>query len=533
MILQIKNLNKNFGTNVIFEDTDLILNEGDKLAVVGQNGKGKSTLIRCIAGDEDFQGTISIKPGTKLAVMEQQKSFDEVTTTFAEYLSQKKEIIQNKINSLEVEMGTPEVYENERRYNTLLSEHELLCCRQTEDIVESNLKKNLELLSFPLDLIDQPISSLSGGEKTALRLSECLAKEADLLILDEPTNHLDFKAIDWLEKWLRESGKTAIIITHDRYFLDRVVNKVAEVESKKLEVYNKDYTGYLQDRVSHRIVMQKQHDANTKEKKRLLESAQEKRIWASKNGNKSMRMQADNLQRRAEELPDIENPNELEDKYKFECKEGERSSSIIFNVENVSKSYDEKKILDNINLTIERKQRISIVGRNGTGKSTLLKILSKQETPDSGTVSEGTNLKIGYFDQENANLNPKDKVGDYLGALYAHLHDAQIVSAAKKFGFDHDLPKKKISALSGGEKARIQLLKLMLGGFNVLLLDEPTNHLDLELREALESAILNWKGTVIFVSHDRFFMDKIATHTLKLEDGKILLVNGNYTANFG
>ncbi|MCF7872149.1 ATP-binding cassette domain-containing protein [Candidatus Woesearchaeota archaeon] len=532
MILNIKNLEKKFGTNILFENASLQLNEGDKMAFVGQNGRGKTTLIKCISGDEDFQGSIELTPETKIAVMEQQKTFDGIAETFREYLKQKKNKINKKIKELEEEMGKPEVYENPQRFDKLLHEHALLCSRITEDIEEDKLKTNLQSLNFPLELLDQPISSLSGGEKTALRLSECLGKEANLLILDEPTNHLDFKAINWFEEWIRNSGKTILVITHDRKFLDNVVNRVAEIENKNIAVYKTNYTGYLQERIKHRIEMHKQHQATEKERQRLMDSSKQKRIWASKNGNKSMRMQADNLERRAEELPKIEDPSELEKKYEFQCKEGKKSSDMIFEIKNMSKSFGTKKVLANVNLLIHRGQKIALIGMNGIGKSTLLKILNKKIAPDSGEANQGQNLKIGYFDQESKNFNPEEKVETYMLDLYGNMHDNQIQSMARKFGFEHDLRKKKISALSGGEKARLQLLKLMLEEYNVLLLDEPTNHLDLELREALEKALKNWEGTILFVSHDRFFIDRVATHIMELEEGKIKIMEGNYSNNF-
>jgi ATP-binding cassette subfamily F protein 3 len=481
-----------------------------------------------MSGEEFFDGEIIVNG--KIAVMEQEKVFDQIDLTFADYLAKKKEEIDHKIALLEEQMGLPEVYENEKKYDRVLQEHERLCSRTTESRELEKQKDILYSLGYHHSILNKPISKLSGGQRTALRLTECLSKEADVLLLDEPTNHLDFESIAWLERKIKKSEQTIVVISHDRFFLDTFVNVVVEIESLGFEKYNANYSSYLVQRVAHREVMQKRHDATQAKKEKMLASAKEKREWAKKHGNQGMRIMADRLERQATELPDIPNPKELEQRYKFGCISGETTGKSVFEAKNLKKSYD-KVIFDHANISISRGDKIAIIGENGCGKTTLLKVLTNQIEADSGTLDSGSKLKIGYFDQEGENLPVEKKVIEYFLTVNDRMADHQIRNLAKKFGLSHDLPKKKIKSLSGGEKSRLQLMAILSGGYNVLVLDEPTNHLDLELREALEEALRTFNGTVIFVSHDRFFINKIARSLIKIDKGTIQELPGNYSAN--
>ncbi len=528
-IMKIINLEKAYGDKPLFKKANLNINKGDKVALLGQNGTGKTTVFNCIRGEESYDGEILIEG--KVAVMEQEKTFDEVNLTFGDYLAKKQEKIDERISKLEEQMGLPEIYENEKKYNHILQEHELLCSRTTESREVEKQKEILTSLGYPISILDKAISSLSGGQRTALRLTECLSKDVDVLLLDEPTNHLDFESSAWLERKLIESKQTIIIISHDRFFLDLFVNVVVEIENFDFQKYNTDYTNYLVERVVHRELMQKQHDATLAKKEKLMASCEEKRVWASKNGNQSMRITADRLERQAKELPNIPNPKELEQRYAFECKNGAQSSRTIFETKNIKKSYD-KTIFDNASITITRGDKIGIIGENGSGKTTLLKVLTGQIDADSGVLNKGANLKIGYFDQEGGDLPLNKKVLEYFLTVNDKMADHEIANLAKRFGLSHDLPKKKIKTLSGGEKSRLQLMAIFSGGYNVLVLDEPTNHLDLELREALEEALKKFKGTVIFVSHDRFFINQVAKSLIEIDYGEVKEMPGNYSANY-
>lgn len=526
--MKIINLEKAYGDNIIFDKANLQVTKGSKIALLGQNGTGKTSLFKCITGEEFFDGEIIIEG--KISLMEQEKVFDKVNLTFAEYLAQKQDAINKKITDLEEQMGLPEIYEDEKKYNHILQEYERLCSRTTESREVEKQKEILSSLGYHDSILEKPISSLSGGQKTALRLTECLSKKADILLLDEPSNHLDFESINWLERKLSKSNQTIIIISHDRFFLDRFVSIVIEIENKGFQKYTTNYSNYLIERVAHRKALQKKFDTTNAKKEKLLASAKEKRIWAHKNGNQSMRITADRLERDANNLPNIPNPKELEERYTFECKSGEQSSVRVFEGKNLSKSYDHV-VFENATINISRHDKVCIIGDNGCGKTTLLKVLTGLTKTSSGTLQRGNNLHIGYFDQEGENLPGEKKVIDYFMTVNDRMTDYQIANLAKKLGLSHDLPKKKIKSLSGGEKTRLQLMAILSGGYNTLILDEPTNNLDLELREALEKALNKFDGTIVFVSHDRFFIDKIATSIIKIENGQVQELQGNFSDN--
>lgn len=527
--MKITNLEKRYGDKIIFNKANLDLNKGDKVALLGQNGTGKTTLFKCLDGDEFFDGEINFEGN--LAVMEQEKIFDKIDLTFEDYLEQKKQVIQDKISKLEEQMGLPEVYENEKRYHKVLREHEILCSRTKESKEIEKQKNILTSLGYTIEILKKPIVNLSGGQKTALRLTECLSKEADVLLLDEPTNHLDFHSISWLESKIKESNQTIIIVSHDRYFIDEIVNVVVEIENKNLIKYNTNYSKYLKEREHHRELLRKKHESIESKRDRLLESAKEKHKWAHKNGHKGMRITADRLERDANSLPETIDPETLEDRYIFSCRNGIPTGKIVFEIKNLSKSYD-RNIFHNLNINIDKNDRICILGENGVGKTTLLKVMTGLIDADSGTIRKSENINIGYFDQEGENLPKNKKVVDYFLDVNDTMADHQIANLAKKFGLDHDLPKKIIKTLSGGEKARLQLMALFSGGYNVLVLDEPTNHLDLELREALEEALKKFTGAIIFVSHDRYFINRVATKIVKLKHNEIKEMDGNYSDNF-
>jgi ATP-binding cassette, subfamily F, member 3 len=515
----IKNLYKKYGDNVIFENAGLKIDSSDKIALLSQNGKGKTTLVRCISGLEDFEGTID--SNSTVSLMEQEKNFSKIAETFAKYIDMKTQKIQKTIADLEEKFADPAIYENIEIYNKLIQDHELLCKRKVEAIEEVKLKEILQNIGFSLDLLNREINKLSGGEQTAIRLAECLARDADLYILDEPTNHLDYRAIKWLEDKIRQSNKTFIVISHDRYFIDRFASKVVEIENNQLVTYKTNYSGYVAERAHHREVVHKNFDSSSKKHKRLMESAAIKRVWAHKNGNKAFKIKAENLERQASKL-DL--TTIVDDKYDFTVNTGVRTSNRVFELTNIKKSFVNETLFENVNVEITRKDRVVILGHNGVGKSTILKLLMGTIKPDDGTIVLGTNMKIGFFEQKSENLPLKKSVMEYF-LNHHHVHENKIVSLARKFGFEHDIQKKKIKSLSGGQKAKLQLMHILLGGFNVLLLDEPTNHLDLELRESLEKALLGFDGAIVFVSHDRYFVEKMANRMLRVEDKTLKPVN--------
>lgn len=517
-MININNLHKQYGDNILFENAKLKIADGDKIALLGQNGKGKTTLIKCVGGFEDFVG--SIETTNTISIMEQEKDFSKISQTFQEYIDLKIKKVTDRLTQLEKQFTDPLLYENQELYVKILQEYELLSKRSVENSEEARLKQILENIGFSTDLLKKPIDALSGGQQTAIRLAECLAKKAQVYILDEPTNHLDSKSIRWLEESIRKSQKTYIIISHDRYFIDRFATKVVEIENKQLVTYNTNYSGYVVQRAHHRDTVERNFDSNSKKYKKLMESAKVKREWASKHGNRAFRIQADNLQRRAQQLDQTQI---VDDKYNFQVIMGKRTSNRVFELKNVSMAFDNKFLFENIGVEFFSTDKIALTGNNGVGKSTFLKLLKEDINPTTGHIKPCANISLGFFDQKNQNLPLKQTVLDYFLDNH-YCHENQIIALAKRFGFIHDIRKKKIGSLSGGQKAKLQLMHILLGGFNVLLLDEPTNHLDLELRESLEKALLEFTGCIIFVSHDRYFTKKMANKIFSIKDKGLKLI---------
>jgi len=533
-MLVVKKLSKSFGTKILFEEGEFVIHKGEKVALIGQNGTGKSTLIKCIAQQEDFEGIIDLDNTVKLSIMEQEKDFEKLDQTFSEYLEEKENTIEKLKQEYEEKLKDPKVYEDLEKLEKLLKSYEALSRRVTEKIEITEIKKILEQLNFEMDSYNKKIINLSGGQKTKLRLAECFSKESNFILLDEPTNHLDFQALEWLENELTNTDKTILIVSHDRYLLKKVVNKEIEIENKKFQVYKKDYESYRKEREKHLESIGHQFHTLTKEKKRLLDSAKEKREWMQKSGNKlkAKRIMVERLERRATELPKVPNPKEFIKRFKLNFGECTRSGNIVFTLKNIEKSFGDLHLFKKITLDITKGERIAIIGENGSGKSTLLKMLAGLFNPDQGTLINGHNINIGYFDQEFKDIDLNQNLIDFFWKNFPSLNEHNLISLAIKFGFPKDKLKDKLKTLSGGEKARLNFVRLMLEKHNVLLLDEPTNNLDVELTEVLEEALKDYKGTIIFVSHDRYFIDKLASTIFIIENRKITEYKGNYSSVF-
>lgn len=515
-MIQIRKFTKSYGDNVLFDNVDFDIDPKERSGLLAQNGKGKTTFFRCLSGEEDYEGTITVEG--KLAVMEQHKEFENHIETFRNYLLEKQKKTKNKLAKLEEQFGDPTIYENTHKYNMLIYEYDRLCSRITEKVEYESFKKIWNALGYEYDLIDKPIHALSGGEQTALRLAEVLSVESDILLLDEPTNHLDKDAVSWLIEELQ--NKSVVVITHDRYFLDKIATSVIEIEDNDFVKYKCGYTQYLTERKTHREHMAQMHKATEKKRKELLESSEEKRKWALVNGNKSTRILADRLERFAENLPKHVDPKALVDNYVFDIKHGPSTSQKVFEIQQLSKQFGDKHVLDKFSGILSRGERIWLKGPNGAGKTTLLKMLAGILEADSGEVIRGENLVVGYYDQQIDDLPLNKSVMQYMLEMNPYLSDIELRNLALKFGFEHDIHKKKIKMYSGGEKSRLKLMHVLLYGYNVLLLDEPTNHLDLEIREALEAAVLMFPGTIVFSTHDRYFGEKIATRVITLQQNR-------------
>ena len=509
IIINFDNVKLSFGIDVILENITFSINEGDKLGIVGVNGAGKTTIFRLITGEykADFGSGIYISKDKTIGILDQNLNFnesnnilDEVLLSFEELITLEKRLDQMRS---EIENGNTAAAE---LYASLLDKF-------THDggyEFRGRCKGILKNLGFTEEFWDLRISSLSGGQKTRLALARLLINEPDILMLDEPTNHLDMNALYWLESFLKTYRKTVIIISHDRYFLDSITNKILEVENKKSKLYGGNYTQYINQKSADREIQEKHYKNQQKEIKRLEEMIDQFRRWGTERSHKI----ADHKQKALDRIERVERPEALPDSIRLNFNKSGESGNDVLMIRRLSKAYPNNILFSDINIDIFKRDHAFIIGDNGCGKSTLIKIIAEKMEPDDGKVEYGYNVKVGYYDQENQELDDSNTVIDELWNEYSHLTQTEIRNALALFLFRGDDISKPVSVLSGGERARLTLTKLILAKMNLLILDEPTNHLDINSREALEKALLNFDGTIIAVSHDRYFINKLSTRIL-------------------
>jgi len=524
-ILNVSGLCKSFGTDVILEDINFLIEANDKIGLVGLNGAGKSTLLKILAGKIPCDsGNIFMDKGLKIGYLSQGATFESNTTIkealssiFIELQSQEK-----KLRELEISMSTPKVYQDEKRLNDLMQQYAILF----EDFkskggfeIQSRIRGVIRGLGFDDENI--PISTLSGGQKTRLALGRVLLQSPDLLLLDEPTNYLDLESIQWLEAFLKDYNKAFLIVSHDRYFLDNVTTKIFELEHGRIAVYTGNYSKYIEKKQVVIKALKKQEEIRQKEIERL-----QKNIQTFISHRKYS--QAESRRKRLQELlpSPIFKERKPDIKMKFDIQE--TSGKEVLKIENLSFSYGEKKILNSVNLQVYRGERIGIIGPNGIGKSTLLKLLAGELEPQEGYVELGHNVFPVYFDQEQKDLSPDATILEEVYNSAPGLTLTEIRTFLGSLLFSGDEVEKQISVLSGGEKSRVALAKAILQGANLLLLDEPTNHLDILSKEKLEDALMSFNGTLIAVSHDRYFLSKITTRIWEFDGDGIADFDGSY-----
>lgn len=517
-----------FGSKLLFEKASFLVHKSDKITLLGQNGTGKTTFVRCLAGEFDYFGDIELSSDIRLAIMEQEKTFENSEKTFSNYLEEKRDKILEEQFKFEKKFTDENIYNNTEKYEKLMLDYNKISSRCETNIDEVKIKEILSDLEFEMGDYEKSICSLSGGQKIKLRLAEAISRDADFFILDEPTNHLDFNSINWLEKRIKNSDKTFFIISHDRHFVHNISTKLIEVENRKFETYDCSYNNYIVRRARRHEALKNKFESVEKEKKRLKKSEEEKRKWAHLVGSKKMKIQADNIKRRSDNLGEHSNPDDFNDSYKLNFLSGNFSGNNVFKITELTKCFGDINILNNISFTVKNKERIVILGKNGCGKSTLLKILAGFDKDYIGDIAIGSNIKIGYLDQEFTNLDMNQTVMQFLWEGDEKLMDYDIISYLVKFGFSYSRINDKLGKLSGGEKTRISLVKLMLSKYDVLLLDEPTNNLDVELIESLEKALINFDGTVVFVSHDRRFINRVAEKIFLVKNKNIEILKGDY-----
>ena len=516
------NVGLSFGTDVVFEKVSFSLNDGEKLGIVGSNGAGKSTLLRIIAGEyEPDEGSVYISKDKTVGYLAQHNEynsersvFDELLSAFSDLINMEKRLeeIRKKAEEGDYEASLAYPLANERFIERGGLEYKGRC------------RGVLLNLGFTEDMFDTRVSTLSGGQKERLALASILIREPDVIILDEPNNHLDIRNIEWLEKFLSQTKKTVILVSHDRYFLSKVTTKTLEISGGRAKLYNGGYDKYVEQKKKDEEAYEKLYRTQQKEIERLEAIIEQQKRW---NREKNI-IKAEATQKRIDRMEKLEAPQKAEEAIRMRFNSAIESGNDVLTLRSLSKAYGSKVLFDKVDYEVFKNDRVVIVGPNGCGKSTLLKILSGYVKQDSGGFFYGYNVVMGYYDQENQNLNPYNTVLDELWNAYPNLTQTEIRNTLALFLFKGDDIEKPISVLSGGEKARLSLAKIILSKINLLILDEPTNHLDIMSMEVLENALSLFEGTIIAVSHDRYFIKKLATRILAFRGSELFGYEGGY-----
>jgi ATPase components of ABC transporters with duplicated ATPase domains len=526
MILSCNNLRKSFGSTDIILDASFHIEDREKVSVVGINGAGKSTLLKMIIGELSADsGNIILSKGKTIGYLSQHQDLNGNFTIYEEILSVKQNIIDLELQIRETEQlmktASDEQLDNLLKdYSNLNHKFEMLDGYSYKSMVTGIIKG----LGFTNEEFNKPVKTLSGGQKTRVALGKLLLTAPDLILLDEPTNHLDINAVAWLETFLLNYTGSVIIVAHDRYFLDKVVSKVIEIENAKVMTYMGNYTAYSEKKAMLRAAILNQYINQQQEIKHHEEVITKLRSF---NREKSIK-RAESREKMLSKMDKADKPVELNASMNITLETNILSGNDVLTIRSLSKSFGNNCLFSDVDIDIKRGERIAIVGGNGTGKTTFLKTITKTVTPDNGDIILGTNVNIGYYDQEHQVLNVNKTLFDELQDTYPNLNNTKIRNILAAFLFTGDDAFKYIKDLSGGERGRVSLAKLILSKANFLILDEPTNHLDITSKEILENALNNYTGTILYVSHDRYFINKTATRILDLTQNNFVSYIGNY-----
>lgn len=531
IVLSCKNISKSYGIDEILKDVTLSINEGDRVGIIGANGEGKSTLFKILSKQLSFDdGEIFIDKNKTLGYLAQHLDLDTKNTIYNEMLLVFSDLIRLEEKLLDLENKMNEPYDESKAdyHNKIINDYNTsqeLYSHRGGYTYKGEINKVLKGLGFSEEDFDKEISKLSGGQKTRVALCKLLLLSPDILLLDEPTNHLDLEAIEWLEEYLKSYKGTILVISHDRFFLDSVTNRTFQVINGHVNCYNASYTKFLELREKDYESQLKAYNLQQAEIKRQ-EAIIEK--FRSFNREKSIRA-AESREKALDRMEKIDAPDEEKGPAKIKFETSVKSGYDVLHAENLSKSFGDKHLFSNLSLDLKRGEKIALIGENGRGKTTFFNILMDKIKPDSGVKVLGTNVNIGYYDQEQSNLCEDKTIIDEVWDDFPELTTSQVRGALATFLFTGEDVFKTINKLSGGEKCRINLLKLMLSRSNLLLLDEPTNHLDILSREALEDAILSYDGTLIVISHDRYFLNKVINRIVELQEEGTTEYLGNYS----
>ncbi|MDF2473115.1 MAG: abc-f [Anaerocolumna sp.] len=528
--LSVNNLVKYYGANKIFENISFEIKTGERIGLIGQNGCGKTTIMKIIMSQEDYQGgDITYRKDIKIGYLNQIPTYDDNTKALDVIRSAFLEVFQIKNRMKELEKQLEYLMDSELEkailfYGKLTEEYE----RKGGYHTEIKVNKITEGLKINDQKKEMFFNQLSGGEKTRVILAKILLEEPDILLLDEPTNHLDFITITWLEGFLKEYKGSVLIISHDRYFLDKVVNRIVELEFSKTNEYLGNYSYYVVEKERRFLIDLRNYQNQQKKIEQMERQIERYRIWGEMRDSDKMFKKAKELEKRLEKMDVLDKPAFENRKVRFGNNSIHRTGKIVFDLEHVKKSFTDKALLQDINFTIYYQDSACIIGQNGGGKSTLLKLIVGELEPEEGIVKIGSQVKIGYLPQHVIYENEEQTLVEYFSALHNITYETARSQLARALFFKEDV-NKKIKFLSGGEKSRLRLCSLTFEGVNVMILDEPTNHLDIDSREVLEETLSTFEGTLLFVSHDRYFINKIADKILAIENNRVKVYSGDFT----
>ncbi len=526
MILACQNISKSFGETEVLKDINFHIEKQDKCAIVGINGAGKTTLLRVILGEEEADsGNVVISRDIRTGYLAQTQDTELDNTIYGAMQEAKKYILEMEVRIRELEKEMEGKSEEElapilEAYNRLTTQYD----RENGYAYESEITGVIAGLGFGKEDYDRPIASLSGGQKMRVALGRLLLSHPDIVILDEPTNHLDMDSIRWLEGYLASYPGAVIVVSHDRYFIDKITNKIIEIDQGISQVYNGSYSYYSEEKEKRRQALMnaylKQQDEIAHEEAVITKLKQF-------NREKSIK-RAESREKKLDKIERLDKPTEERSDMRLKLEPVCESGEDVLMVEGLKKAYGDNLLFENLDIDIKRGEHVALIGGNGTGKTTILKLVARKLAKDAGTVSLGSRVRIGYFDQEHHDLDVNKTIFDEMSDSFPDMNNTRIRNVLAAFLFTGEDVFKKIKDLSGGERGRLSLAKLMLSPANLLILDEPTNHLDIPSKEILESALRDYTGTVLYVSHDRYFINKTATRILELREKVLTNYKGNY-----
>jgi ATP-binding cassette subfamily F protein 3 len=532
MILQIKDIKKSFGEDEILKRINIKIEDGEKIGLVGENGAGKTTIFKIISKEISYdKGSIFLSQSADIGYLKQVSQMNESNTVWNEVLEVYTNVLlaEEEMRFLEKEMAKEDIYLYEDKLQKVLKKYDELSDFYEEKEgfrIESKIKGVLKGLGFSEESYYLKVNELSGGQKTKLGLAKLLLKNSKLLLLDEPTNHLDFSALKWLEGYIKQYKGAVIVISHDRYFIDSVSDNIYEIERGESKKYSGNYSYYIKKKAENKTQEVKNYYAQQKEIKKL-------ETYIDKNLTRaSTSKMAKSRRKKLEKIDRLDKPVISSKSIKMNLEINKKSHADVLYLKNadICVGEDKERVLlsKNVEIELKRNDKLALMGPNGIGKSTLLKTLIKQNKLDKGTLNWGEDVVLGYYDQEHNVLNENKTIYEELRDAFPKINDVEIRNVLGRFLFTKEDVFKKIKVLSGGEKSKVILAKLTLNKVNVLLLDEPTNHLDLKSKQILESALIEYEGTVLFVSHDRYFINKVANKTVWMNKNGVKMFNGNY-----